>query len=255
MIARRRVFAREHDIAEFFGRGSDATSALVHPTQRAGERHCLRDIEPQREIFARGAAPRALALAETAARAGIERAFLALRRVDGARDFRLDRGARTKARIDESHRVELFERGAVVVEMLRLAPHRAIPIEPEPFQVLDDRADERLAATRRIDVFDAEEELSAGLSRRAPADQGGIGMAKVKKTGWARCEARDDLGHCRDPVVSAFSKSSAMSAERQRAADTQIAAMPMVSSRNPKISGAKACTMRAGAPRSPLRSP
>ena len=59
-------------------------------------------------------------------------------------------------------------------------------------------------------------------------------------------------GHCGRLVRS---PSSAAKAARQSATDTRMTHVPMASSKRPNSSGARACAARAGAPRSPVRSP
>src|SRR5262249_39011139 len=127
-----------------------------------------------------------------AAGPGIDRTLGTVRRRAGAGDLGLDRGARAEAGIDEAHRLEPVERGAIVVEVLGLPAHRAVPIESKPGEALEDRDDEFLAAAGGIDVLDAQEEAPARRARRAPAHERRMRVAEMEAAGGARREARDE---------------------------------------------------------------
>src|SRR5207248_11403017 len=99
--------------------------------------------------------------AEPAAGARIWWSGSPMRRAAGARDFGLNFAPRAKARIEHAHRRQVIESGAVVVEMFRLPADRAIPVEPEPCQILKDRRGELLLATGAIDILDAQEKPPA----------------------------------------------------------------------------------------------
>ena len=111
-----------------------------------------------------------------------------MRRRGGAGDV----GAGAETGIDHAERLEPVERRAVIGEMLGLAAHLAVPIETEPGQILDDAGDELVAASRLVDVFDPQQELSAGVARPPPREQRGIGVAEMQPPGRARREPRDD---------------------------------------------------------------
>src|SRR5262249_15812579 len=98
-------------------------------------------------------------------------------------------------RIDEPHRVELVERGAVVGEMLRLPPHRRLPGNPEPREVLVDRGLVLGPAARRVDVLAAHQQGAVGGGGELGVEQGRTGMAEVEEAVRARREAEGGTHH------------------------------------------------------------
>ena len=90
--------------------------------------------------------------------------------------------------------------------MLGLAPHLAVPVEAEPFQIVQDRRLELALAAADVDVLDAHQEAAAGLARAMPAGPGRVGRAEMQLAGRAGGKARDD-GHARDCLPSMKSRS------------------------------------------------
>ena len=66
--------------------------------------------------------------------------------------------------------------------MRRLPPHRPLPVEAEPAEVVLDRRDELLAAASGVDVLDAQDEAAAGGARGVMRQQCRVGMAEME---WA----------------------------------------------------------------------
>ena len=105
-------------------------------------------------------------------------------------------------------RVELRERGAVVVEMLGLPPHRLLPFEAEPGEVFVDRRLELRPAARRVDVLDAQQQPAAGRARHVEVQQRRQRMAEMQMAVRARREAENGLpvtlGHGPGTILLAF---------------------------------------------------
>ena len=80
-----------------------------------------------------------------------------------------DLGAALEARIDEV--LELRERVPIGREMLGLAPHRLLPRDAEPGEVLVDRLLEFGTAARRVDVLDAQQEAAGQRARHLEVGQ------------------------------------------------------------------------------------
>ena len=78
-------------------------------------------------------------------------------------------------------------------EPLRL-PGTAVPVQPQPAQVLLDGGDELLARALAIGVVDPQQEMPAPPSREQPVDQRRADVADVQQPGRARREAHLD-GH------------------------------------------------------------
>ena len=190
VIARRRVFPGKDDVAERQRIGRHGAGGFVRPGERPGQRQCLCHVEAQREGAALADFLGALGIGKGATGARIYRPFRPLRRIERAGDV----GARAKARIDEPRRLEPAERRAIVLEMARLAPHIAVPVEPEPGQILEDRGDEFLAAAAFVDVLDAQEKAPALLARAAPGIERGKSVAQMQEPGRARREPRHQHG-------------------------------------------------------------
>ena len=99
-------------------------------------------------------------------RAGIERRAVGVARPWAVRlplrHQPCDLGAALETRIDQTLGRKLFERLAIVGEMLGLPPHRLFPGDAEPGEVLIDRGLEFRLAARRVDILDAQQEPPAG---------------------------------------------------------------------------------------------
>ena len=68
----------------------------------------------------------------------------------------------------------------------------AVPIEPEPFQPVQDRGDGRLGRSLPIGVLDPEQHLAAALFGVQPVEQRGAGASDMEKAGGRGRKARDD---------------------------------------------------------------
>jgi hypothetical protein len=75
--------------------------------------------------------------------------------------------------------------------MLALPPHRLLPGNAEPLQILVDRRFVFRPRARRVDVLDAQQQPAAGLARHVVIEQGRIGMAEMQIAVRARREAED----------------------------------------------------------------
>ncbi len=197
MVARRHVLARQHHVAEALRGTGDAPLARLLERQRRPQRgERAAHVEPQRVAFT-GLQP-ALALLgwQRAAGARIDRA--AIRRVRrGARGryFPLNVGARAEAGVEQAASGQGIERGGVVGHVFGLHPYLTVPGEPEPGQVLADRAGELGAAAAGVDILQAQEEAPARQTRGAPGVERGMGVAEMEQPGRARGEAGDDVHH------------------------------------------------------------
>ena len=100
MVARRRILARQHHVAERERIGGNPARRFVFPVKRPSMRQRLPHIEAQREGRAGSDPIRPLRRRKGAACAGIERPLGPLRRVQRTGDLALDRRARAEAGID-----------------------------------------------------------------------------------------------------------------------------------------------------------
>ena len=105
----------------------------------------------------------------------------------GGRDLALDVGPGAEARIQQPARRQRVERGAILRQVLRLHPHRPVPVQAQPGQVLLDRRGEFGTAAAGIDVLEPQQEAPARLpapaARRVSADKA-----------WPRCRYPVGLG-------------------------------------------------------------
>src|SRR5262249_51457215 len=157
------VLAGQHHVAGELGPGLDASGLALRPRALLDKTQ-PRPIAPQG--FARtverqppgigGAVldPSAL-LVRRQRPAAIDAVLRALAApVRRAADVIEHFAAGLEAAVDEALVCELVERGMIVGEMLGLAPHRRLPLEAEPGQVLVDRRLELRPAAAEIDVLD-----------------------------------------------------------------------------------------------------
>ena len=79
--------------------------------------------------------------------------------------------------------------------MRALAPHRLLPGDAEPGQVVVDRLLVVRPAARRVDVLDAQQEPPAGRARHVEIDQRGQRMAEMQMAVRARRETEHGRGH------------------------------------------------------------
>src|SRR5262249_58635363 len=123
---------------------------------RAGARNGARHIERQRIRLARRHAPPALGGRDRLARPRIERGAVwiawPLSTALALGNKRGDLGTAFEARVDEFPCIEPRQRAAIVGEMHALPPHRLLPGDAEPAQILIDRLLVFRPAARRLDV-------------------------------------------------------------------------------------------------------
>jgi len=174
VIARGRVLARKHHVTVTHWIGGDPACFGILPLQRTRAHDGLRHVDAQRVTLAGGDALPALRLGAGAAGAGIERTFAAVRRGASAGDLPLDVAPGAETGIDQAHSAQAIERASVVLEMLGLPPHRAVPVEAEPGEILEDRVGEFGPAAALVDVLDTQQETSARAARANSRDEGGI---------------------------------------------------------------------------------
>jgi hypothetical protein len=70
----------------------------------------------------------------------------------------------------------------------------AVPLEPQPAQVLQNGVDVFAAAAVGVDVLDAEEEAAAGVAGAAPGLPGGVSVAEMEMAGGAKRVVMADMG-------------------------------------------------------------
>src|SRR5467141_1217433 len=103
----------------------------------------------------------------------------------GARDLVLDLATRTKAWIEDPHRLQSIERAPVVGEMLGLFAHDPIPEEPEPGEILDDGCGILVPAAAPGDVLETEQEVPPGAPRRPPSFERRADVTEMQVAGRA----------------------------------------------------------------------
>src|SRR3984885_1492637 len=203
MIARRRILARQHHIAELFRPAWHGSFARLLEAQRT---RCFEEraahVEAHRETFAGGDARRTFIGGYGAAGAGIQRCAVRSVWCSGRLlHLALDVGAGAEAWIQQIARGEFVQYRAIFCQMLRLHAHIAVPVETEPRQVLLDRGGEFRTAAARVDVLQTQQESPACIARAMPGEQRTECVAEVKVACRAGCEAGHD-GHETPSVIS-----------------------------------------------------
>src|SRR5262245_277594 len=84
---------------------------------------------------------------------------------------------------------------AIGCNMLRLAPHRRLPGEAEPTEVLIDRRLKFGPTACRIDVLNAQHEPAAALARQVEIEQRRIGVAEMEIAVRARRKSENGWRH------------------------------------------------------------
>ncbi len=193
MIGGGRVLAREHDIAMRGGVGAEMTMVAVVEVERrvADPRQRRRHVEPpamRLRKVGRGEAP---------AGAGIDRPVRAM----GGGDAGGDIGAGAETGIEQAVGAQPIQRGVVSRQPVRLEHDLAVPGQPQPVQVAQDRIDMFGPAARAVDILDPQQEASAARAREIMRTDRGKGVACVQPPGRAGGEAGDDhapmSGRCR----------------------------------------------------------
>ncbi len=100
--------------------------------------------------------------------------------------------AGTETGVDEAQRIEPIESRRVVGHMVRLAPHRLLPGEAQPRQILEDGGLIGCAAAGAVDILDAQQKAAMGGAGRLVTDEGGGGVAEMQIAGRAGGEAGDN---------------------------------------------------------------
>ena len=79
--------------------------------------------------------------------------------------------------------------------MLALAPGRPVEPHAEPVEVVENRRFEGGLAAAPVEVFNAQQQASAGLFGEALVAERGIGVSEVQRAVWRRSEPQDgDMG-------------------------------------------------------------
>ena len=205
MVAGGSVLAGEDHVAELFGVADDGAFAS---SPRRSTAAATADAVPapcpaatrsaRRRRSGRHARP-ATARGRCRGRAARHRACAERRRIAGCR-----RGCRSTDTAGRAPPAHPARRDTPAV--LRLHADLAIPIETEPGQVLQDRRGEFGAATRGIDVLEAQQEPAAGFARAAPGEQRAERVAEMQVAGGAGREAGDDRHGMRHKVVAPAAK-------------------------------------------------
>ena len=205
VIAGRRLLAADDDVAPGRRIGGDVADLAAGtypdllPAQRAGPFHRLLHVEADGIGLASCDARLAIWFLDLPRRARIDRNAIGIARpaladVTVGHQMR-ELGAALEAREGHAHGFKLVQRGAVAVEMLGLPPHRVLPVQPEPRQILIDRRLELGPASRRVDVLHAEQEPAAGPARHVEVHQRRERMAEMQVAVRARCETENGLRH------------------------------------------------------------
>jgi DNA-3-methyladenine glycosylase II len=148
-------------------------------------RHRRGHVEPQGIGFARGQAGAAFCRRERIRMSRIERrAVRVVRPLAALREHSRDLAAAFEARIEHAQPVEFRQRGAISVEMRALAPHRLLPAQAKPRQILADGVFILRTATRGVDIFQAQQEAAAGGARHVKIEERGERMAEVQIAVW-----------------------------------------------------------------------
>jgi hypothetical protein len=172
---------------------------MLDPAEIAGARAGRRHVEPQRIGRARFEPSRAFSGRKQLGRTGIEWCAVGIARPSGGRlALRHQRGhlgAALETRIDQALGCEFFERRVIIREMPGLPPHRRLPREAEPAEILINRGLEFRLAPDGVDILDAQQQSAAGAARAIEIQQRRIGMAEMKIAVRARRKAEDGRRH------------------------------------------------------------
>ena len=86
---------------------------------------------------------------------------------------------------------------AMALGALKLADRLAVPIEPEPFEPIENRVHRGLCGALTVGVFDAQQERAAEALGVEPVEQSRARASDMQEAGRRRREAGDDGGHLR----------------------------------------------------------
>ena len=105
-----------------------------------------------------------------------------------------DGAAGAAAGIEQPARRQPVRGGEIGRAVLGLPPHRPVPTDPEPAQVLEEARLVLRAAAGAVGVLDSDEERAARLAGHALGGQGAKRMAEMQRAGGRGGETRAD-GH------------------------------------------------------------
>jgi hypothetical protein len=196
MIGHARVLARQHHIPRRLRPGADPARLAV----RSGALL----MEAQRVPGAAQSVPRPVQRQAPGERPSlvqqprflVRRVRAGPRRVGGPvgrlADVRHDLAAGAETAIQQAACVQVVDDGGIVAKVIGLAPHRRLPIQPQPGQILENRGLIFGPTAGLVDVLDAQDEAPACGARRRPGGQGREGVAPVQQAGGRRGEAGDE---------------------------------------------------------------
>src|SRR3546814_1227842 len=95
----------------------------------------------------------------------IDRPVDTVRRRHARGDLARDSRTGAEAGVDEAPRLQRLERGGIGIAPVRLEQHVAVPAQPQPGEVGEDRLDMLGAAARAVDILDPEQEPPAAGAR------------------------------------------------------------------------------------------
>jgi hypothetical protein len=193
VVARWHIFAGEYNVAErsrICQLPARPLPFLLDPVERTGQSERASEVKPQRIIAPGALLLSALPRAEAAARPRIGQFGWRMRRTAGSRDLFLDLTACAEARVEDAHRLQPIKRISVVVEMLGLLTHRAVPAQPEPGKIIEDRRSIFVAAASLIDVLKPEQKPPPGAARCTPSFERRTDVTEMQVTRRARRKPR-----------------------------------------------------------------
>ena len=168
VIARRRILAHQHDIAQQVRRGLLRPRQLVGPDLRAGQRQRFCHVQPPCRA-GRIDVP-------AAAGAGVDRPVRpAVRGRSG--HF----GAGAMARIKQAQRLEPRCRSSISGDPARLADNRPVPVQIKPRQVSKEFLRQVGAAALTVDILDPQQKFAARRPGQIMRDDRRIGMAQMQR--------------------------------------------------------------------------
>src|SRR3546814_1930007 len=95
---------------------------------------------------------RALGIRQMPAGSRIDRPVDTVRRRHARGDLARDSRTGAEAGVDEAPRLQRLERGGIGIAPVRLEQHVAVPAQPQPGEVGEDRLDMLGAAARAVDI-------------------------------------------------------------------------------------------------------
>ncbi len=105
----------------------------------------------------------------------------------------LDILARFEAAIDQPAPPQMLQQRFIFGHVLRLHPHRLLPADAQPGEILENPLHEMRPAARLVDILDAQDEPPARRLRLREIQPRRIGMAQVQPSRRRGCETCDHL--------------------------------------------------------------